>query len=92
MDKIQKYSSISVIALGYEVDDRGFESRQGLGILLFTTVLGYGLDGRVSRVWFPAGVGNFSLHHRVQNGSEAHTSSYPMNIRFSLPGGKGAGA
>jgi hypothetical protein len=28
----------------------------------------YGLDGRGSRVRFPAGVGNFSLHHRVQNG------------------------
>jgi hypothetical protein len=31
--------------------------------------LGYGLDDRGSRVRFPAGVGNFSLHHRVQNGS-----------------------
>jgi hypothetical protein len=24
-------------ALGYELDDRGFESRQGLGIFLFTS-------------------------------------------------------
>jgi hypothetical protein len=31
--------------------------------------LGYGLDDRGSRVRFPAGAGNFSLHHRVQNGS-----------------------
>jgi hypothetical protein len=30
--------------------------------------LGYGLDERGSRVRFPAGAGNFSLHHRVQNG------------------------
>jgi hypothetical protein len=30
--------------------------------------LGYGLDDRGSRVRFPAGAGNFSLHHRVQNG------------------------
>jgi hypothetical protein len=30
--------------------------------------LGYGLNDRGSRVRFPAGVGNFSLHHRVQNG------------------------
>jgi hypothetical protein len=29
--------------------------------------LGYGLDVRGSRVRFPAGAGNFSLHHRVQN-------------------------
>jgi hypothetical protein len=31
--------------------------------------LGYGQDDRGSRVRFPAGAGNFSLHHRVQNGS-----------------------
>jgi hypothetical protein len=29
--------------------------------------LDYGLDDRGSRVQFPAGAGNFSLHHRVQN-------------------------
>jgi hypothetical protein len=29
----------------------------------------YGMDDRGSRVRFPAGAGNFSLHHRVQNGS-----------------------
>jgi hypothetical protein len=33
--------------------------------------LGYGLDNRGSRFRFPAGAGNFSLHHRVQNGSGA---------------------
>jgi hypothetical protein len=33
---------------------------------------------RGSRVRFPAGAGNFSLHHRVQNGSGAHPTSYPM--------------
>jgi hypothetical protein len=33
--------------------------------------LGYGLD--YSRVRFPAGAGNFSLHHRVQNGSGVHS-------------------
>jgi hypothetical protein len=31
--------------------------------------LGYGLDDRGSRVRFLAGAGNFSLHHRIQNGS-----------------------
>jgi hypothetical protein len=40
--------------------------------------LGYGLDDWGSRVRFPAGAGNFSVHHRVQNGSEAHPASYPM--------------
>jgi hypothetical protein len=38
------------------------------------------------------GAGNFSLHHRVQNGSGAHSASYPMSIRGSFPGGKAAGA
>jgi hypothetical protein len=42
------------------------------------TALGYGLDDRGSRVRFQAGAGNFSLHHRVQNGSGAHPVFYPM--------------
>jgi hypothetical protein len=49
--------------------------------------LGYGLDDRASRFRFPAGVGNLSLHHRVQNSSGAHTASYPMGNRGSFPGG-----
>jgi hypothetical protein len=55
-------------------------------------VLGYGLDDRGSRVRFPAGTGNFSLHRRVQNGSGAHPASYPMGTRGSFPGDKAAGA
>jgi hypothetical protein len=47
---------------------------------------------RGSSVRFPAGAGNFSLHHRVQNGSGAHLASYTMGIRGSFPGGKAAGA
>jgi hypothetical protein len=54
--------------------------------------LGYGLDNRGSRVRFLAGAVNFSLHHRVQNGSGAHPASYPMGTRGSFPGGKAAGA
>jgi len=30
---------------------------------------------------FPAGAGNFSLRHSVQNGSGAHPASYPMGAR-----------
>jgi hypothetical protein len=52
----------------------------------------YGLDDRGSRVRFPAGAGNFSLHYSVQNGSGAHPTSYPMGTRGSFPGGKAAGA
>jgi hypothetical protein len=54
--------------------------------------LGYGVDDRGSRVRFPTGAGNFSLHHRVQNGSGAHPASYPMGTRGSFTGGKAAGA
>jgi hypothetical protein len=53
---------------------------------------GYGLDDRGSRVRFPAGAGNFSLHHRVQNGSGAHPASYRMGTGGSFPGGKAAGS
>jgi hypothetical protein len=54
--------------------------------------LGNGLDDRGSTVRFPAGAGNLSLHHRVQNGSGTHTASYPMGIRGSFPEGKAARA
>jgi len=53
---------------------------------------GYGLDDRGSRVRFPAEVGNFSLHHRVQNCLGAHRASYPMGKKGSFPGGKAAGS
>jgi hypothetical protein len=49
--------------------------------------LGYGLEDRGSRVRFPVGAGNFSLQHRVQNGSGDHPASYPMGT-----GGKAAEA
>jgi hypothetical protein len=53
--------------------------------------LSYGLNDRSSRVRLPAGAGNFSLHHRVQNGSEAHSASYPMRNRGSFLGVKRPG-
>jgi hypothetical protein len=52
----------------------------------------YGLDDRGSRVRFPAGAGNFSLHHCVHNSSGVHPASYPMGTRGSFSGGKAAGA
>jgi hypothetical protein len=54
--------------------------------------LGYGLDDRGSIFRFPAGAGNFSLHHRVQNGTGAYPASYPMGTSGSFPGRKEAGA
>jgi hypothetical protein len=53
--------------------------------------LGYGLDDRGSRVRLPAGAGNSSLHHRVQNGSGAHPVSHPMGTRGSFLGVKRLG-
>jgi hypothetical protein len=53
--------------------------------------LGYGLDDRGSRVRFPTGSGNFSLHHLVQNGSGAHPASYSMGTRGSSLGVKRPG-
>jgi hypothetical protein len=55
-------------------------------------VLGSGLDDWGSRVRFPAGAGNFSLHHSVQNGSGAQPASYPMDTGGSFPGDKATGA
>jgi hypothetical protein len=54
--------------------------------------LGYGLDDRGYKVRFPAGAGNFSLHHRVQNGCGTHPASYPMDTGGSFLGGKAAAA
>jgi hypothetical protein len=54
--------------------------------------LGYGLDDQSSMVRFAAEAGNFSLQHRVQNGSGAHPASYPMGTTGSFPGGNAAGA
>jgi hypothetical protein len=54
-------------------------------------VLVYVMEDRGSRVRFPAGAVNFSLHHRVQNGSGAHPASYQMGTRGSFAESKEAG-
>jgi hypothetical protein len=46
---------------------------------------------RSSRVRFPTGAGNFSLHQRVPNGSGAHPASYPMGTSGSFRGVKRPG-
>jgi hypothetical protein len=76
------------------------DSSVGIAVaLLFATVdssvgiaLGHGLDDRGSRVQFPARVGNFSFHHRIQNGSGAHPVSCSMGTRGSFLGDKAARA
>jgi len=53
--------------------------------------LGYGLEDRGSRLRFPAGARNISLHHGVKTGSGSHPASYPMGIRGSFSGVKRPG-
>jgi hypothetical protein len=60
--------------------------------VLVGIALGYGLDDRDFKFRFLSGTGNFSPHHRVQNGSVVHPASYPMGNRGSFSGGKAAGA
>jgi hypothetical protein len=43
--------------------------------------LGHGLDDWGSKVRFPAGAGNFSLHHRVQNGSAPSQPAIQLVLR-----------
>jgi hypothetical protein len=45
--------------------------------------------GWTTGVRFPAGAGNFSLRHRVQTETWAHSASCPMGIEGSFPGGGG---
>jgi hypothetical protein len=54
--------------------------------------LGYGLDDQGSRVRMPAGAGNFSLNHHIQNGSGAHPASCPVGTGGPFHSGKVAGA
>jgi hypothetical protein len=70
--------NLDLILLPYSMKRWSRDSSVGL-------TLGYGLDNRGSRVRFPVGAGNFSLHHRVQDGSGAHSASYQMGTRSSFP-------
>jgi hypothetical protein len=83
---ITKHLKVTRILLN-EFEDVIVKSRDSsVGI-----ALGYRLDDRGSRVRFPVGAGNFSLHHRVQTGSGAHPASYPMGTGGSFTRGKAAG-
>jgi hypothetical protein len=68
------------IFMSYEVHTNSRDSSVGIA-------LGYELDDRGSRVRFLAGPGNFSLHHRVQNGSGTHPASYPTDTSGVFPWG-----
>jgi hypothetical protein len=55
---------------------------------MYVFVAWYLVTHRGKFAFTPAEAGNFSLHHRVQNGSGAHPASYPMGIRGYFPGSK----
>jgi hypothetical protein len=79
-------SAVKTSILALQGSEYGLHLDSSVGI-----ALGYGLDDRGSRVRLPAGAGNFSLHHRIQNGSGAHSASYPMGTRGSILGVKRPG-
>jgi hypothetical protein len=68
------------------------EARLKWSLVVAYELLKLWLDDWGSMVRFLAGAGNFSLYHRVQNGSGTHPVSYPTGTRGSFPGGKVAGA
>jgi hypothetical protein len=72
-----------VVSFLYPVQTTSKSRDSSVGI-----ALGYGLDYRGFKVRILEGAGNFSLHHRVQNGSGAHPASYPMDTEGSFLGGK----
>jgi hypothetical protein len=74
--------SIKILTINFLVSwiAKGRDSSVGVA-------LGYGLDDRGSRVRFPAGAGNFSLHHRVQNGSGGPRSLLSKGYRGLFPWG-----
>jgi hypothetical protein len=78
---MKKHGTQRVVNLGYRC-------RWGAGIVQwYSAELRPGWSG----VRLPAGAGNFSLHHRVQNGSGAHPASYPMGNKCSFSGVKRPG-
>jgi hypothetical protein len=58
----------------------------------YSSVVQRWATGCMIGVRVPAGTGNFFVHHRVQNGSGAHPSSYAMDSGGSFPEGIAAGA
>jgi hypothetical protein len=83
---ITRFSKCVILYFAYVIGlDKSRDSSVGVA-------LGYGLDDRGRRVRFPAGAGNFSLHHRVQNDSGVHPAYYSMGTSGFFPGGKAAGA
>jgi hypothetical protein len=80
-------STFVVRAFTFLIETR-FDPGKGVEIAQWYST---GIRAGWSMVRVPARAGNFSLHHRVQNGTGAHPVSYPMGIRGSFLGLKRPG-
>jgi hypothetical protein len=70
------------MALGYGLDDRGFESREGLGIFLFTTASGQPLGStQLAIQWVPE-AHSLGVKRTVR---EADHSSARSRMRRAIP-------
>jgi hypothetical protein len=70
---------MSSIALGYGLHDRGFESREGLGIFLFTTVSRLALGPIQSPIQWVAGALSLGIK---RSGCEAdHLPPYSAEVK-----------
>jgi hypothetical protein len=81
-----KKESLSTVSNGFARNSNTQPQPTLFKFNLKNTVGVLGFDSR------GGGAGNSSVHHRVQNGSGAHTVSYPMGTKGSLPWGKAVGA
>jgi hypothetical protein len=75
------------------VHDKEMSHKDEISLFSAVTIAtDYGPDDRMIGVRIPEGAGNFSLRHRVQTGSGAYPTSYPMGTGGSFHGSKAAGA
>jgi len=88
-----EYLIIDAVSRGVKLKiDRSFKDQGFLPLyLLCCKIQRWAAGWMMIGVRVPAGAGNFSLHHHVHTGSEAHPASYLMNTAGYFTGGKRPG-
>jgi hypothetical protein len=78
-----EYLIIDAVSRGVKLKiDRSFKDQGFLPLyLLCCKIQRWAAGWMMIGVRVPAGAGNFSLHHHVHTGSEAHPASYPGDTR-----------
>jgi hypothetical protein len=76
---------LSGTALDYELDDRWFESRQGLGIFLFTTASRPALGPTQPPIQWVPGALALGVKKRVREGDQSPPSSAEVEVRGAVP-------